>query len=67
MNHRLDKTAFRIQSFADADNQKDYWLDKSDTDKLGAATYLILSAYGLLSVGFPPMDKRIFSMTKRDG
>ncbi|MEQ8535160.1 MAG: hypothetical protein RIB86_25110 [Imperialibacter sp.] len=64
---RLDKTAFRIQSFAEADDQRAYWLSKSDEEKLKAATYLILSAYGLLETGFPPMDKNVFSMEKRNG
>jgi hypothetical protein len=67
MSFRLDKSAFHIQTFKEADDQRAYWLAQSDTEKLKAATYLILSAYGMLGTGFPPMDKSAFSMGKMDG
>jgi hypothetical protein len=66
MPFRLDKTAFRIQSFKETDDQRAHWLAQSEEKRLEAATYLILSAYGLLESGFPPIDKTAFSMKKWD-
>jgi hypothetical protein len=63
----LDKTVFKIQSFDAADNQYNYWLDKSFEERLAASQELILVAYQLKVIGFPDMDKKAFTIKKRNG
>jgi len=63
--YRLDKTAFKKQSLKEADRTVQYWRKQPPEERLRAATYLILSAYGLLDTGFPPMDKGAFSKSKK--
>jgi hypothetical protein len=64
--YRLDKTAFKKQSIKEADRTVKYWRAQPPEERLRAANYLILSAYGLLDTGFPPMDKSAFSKRKND-
>jgi hypothetical protein len=63
--YRLDKTAFKRQTAQEADHTTSYWKDKSAKQKLNAASYLILAAYGMLESGYPPMDKTMFHKKKR--
>jgi hypothetical protein len=63
----LDRTVFKIQSFVAADNQYSYWLSKSYEDRLTASKELILVAYQLKETGFVPMDKKEYTIKKRNG
>jgi hypothetical protein len=63
----FDKTIFKIQSFVDADNQYNYWSNKSFEDRLAASRELILVAYQLKVIGFPNLDKKVFTIKKRNG
>jgi len=45
--YRLDRTAFKIQSFKEADNNRAYWLSKTPAERWAAAWYLTCCAYGI--------------------
>jgi len=62
--YRLDKSFFKAQSFQEADNQKQYWLQKNVSERLGAAWYLISCAYDFSLDNPPKLDKTVFSMRK---
>ncbi len=62
--YRLDKSAFRLQSFEEASNNKEYWLSKSPSERWHAAWYLICSAYNLDPNNPPRLDRSVFSMRK---
>ena len=62
---RLDRTAFKIQSFDSAAKQRAYWLSKSPAERLAAAWYLICSAWNLDVANPPGLDRTCFSMRKR--
>jgi hypothetical protein len=57
---RLDKTAFEAN---DADNHIKYWKDKSYSERLQAAWFLIQHAYGIDNK--TRMDKTVFEKRKR--
>lgn len=61
---RLDKKAFKAQSFQEADNTTKYWLSKTVDERLEAAFYLQSVAYGFDPKNPPRMQKHIFSMRK---
>ena len=63
---RLDKSAFKKQSFSDADNNKTYWLSKPVDERLQAAIYLQSVVYGFDLSNLPRMDKSVFSKRKHD-
>lgn len=62
--YRLDKSAFRIQSFEVASNNKEYWLSKRPSERWHAAWYLICSAYNIDPENPPRVDRNVFSMRK---
>lgn len=62
--YRLDKSAFRLQTFEEASNNKEYWLSKSPAERWHAAWYLICSAYNLDPDNPPRLDRSVFSMRK---
>jgi len=62
--YRLDKTFGRVQTFWEADNNRDYWLKKDTKERLRAAWYLISCAYGFKLDNPPRMDKTVFSTRK---
>jgi hypothetical protein len=64
--YRLDKSAFRIHTFEEASNNKEYWLSKSPSERWHAAWYLICSAYDLDPENPPRLDRSVFSM-RRNG
>ncbi|MBK7886645.1 MAG: hypothetical protein IPJ86_04865 [Bacteroidetes bacterium] len=64
--YRLDKSAFRIQTFEEASNNKEYWLSKSPSERWHAVWYLICSAYDLDPENPPRLDRSVFSM-RRNG
>ncbi|MEM6963317.1 MAG: hypothetical protein AAF573_01040 [Bacteroidota bacterium] len=62
--YRLDRTKFKMQSFREADMQHAYWQNKSPTERLQAAFYLISVAYDF-DINHPPkMDRNVFGMRK---
>jgi hypothetical protein len=63
---RLDRTAFKIQTFEEADNQRAYWMSKTPKERLAAAWYLICAAYGLDYEAENRMDRTYFRIRKRD-
>ena len=44
---RLDKTSFKIQTFEEADNTKNYWLNKTPAERWAAAWYLAASSFNI--------------------
>ncbi len=62
---RLDKSYFKKQSLAEADNNRSYWMSKSPYERLVAAYRLSLRAYGYDPNHPPAMDKTYFEKRKR--
>ncbi|HHH49393.1 MAG TPA: hypothetical protein ENK52_00255 [Saprospiraceae bacterium] len=62
--YKLDRTAFKIQSFQQADNNRSYWLSKTPLERLAAAWYLSCSAYNVNQEQIK-MDRTAFKMRKR--
>lgn len=60
--YRLDRTAFKAQSFAEADDHYSYWKDRTPEERLRAATYLIRSAWGIESDEQFRMERRLTYM-----
>jgi hypothetical protein len=55
--YRLDRTAFRIASFAEADNNCRYWLTKPVEERLRAANFLTRQAYNIAQDAVLRMDR----------
>ena len=64
--YRLDRNAFKMQKFEEASNNVDYWLSKTDAEKLKAAAYLNSVAYNYPSDNPPLMDKTLFRIRHRE-
>jgi hypothetical protein len=62
---RMDKTAFSATSFKEADNHVAYWEDKTYSERLAAAWFLIKHAYGIDDD--TRMDKTVFECRRRNG
>lgn len=62
MEYRLDRTAFKAQGFADADDHFAYWKDRTPTERLRAATYLIRSAWNIESDEQFRMNRKLVSI-----
>ncbi len=62
--HRLDRSAFKISDFREAENNRAYWLKKTPDERLAAAWYLIASAWNLDYNNPPRLDRSVFSMRK---
>jgi hypothetical protein len=60
---RMDKTAFAATNTKDADNHLRYWKDKTFTERLDAAWFLIIHAYHIDEN--TRMDKTVFSKRRR--
>ena len=61
-NNRLDKTAFKAQSFKEADNHTAYWRTKTPGERLEAAFKLINQIYG--TTNQTPLGRTVFSKRK---
>jgi len=61
---KLDRTAFKVQTFKEADDNKEYWLSKTPGERWAAAWYLTCSAYNIDYKNPPRMDKTVFNMRK---
>jgi hypothetical protein len=64
---KFDKTAYKINSFEEADLQKTYWQSKSYAERLEAAVQMIKISYGLVGLPDPKMDKTLTAVIKRNG
>ena len=62
---RLDKTKFSMGK-VEEQNQIAYWKDKSPTERLDAACYLISVAFDFDTKHPPKVDRTKFSCRKRD-
>ena len=62
---KLDKTAFRINTFEEATYQTAYWRAKSPQERLAAAWYLICAAYNIDHNNNHPLDKTVFRIKSR--
>ena len=62
--YRMDKTAFKIQTFEEADDAMRDYLSHSIQERLGIAYYLTSLAYRFDMEHPPRMDKTIFSIKK---
>lgn len=63
-DYKLDRTAFSINTFEEADALNVYGKDVSYTERLRQAYYLISKAYGFYIDNPPIMDKTYFSSRK---
>ena len=61
MEPRFDKSKFRKGSVEEMDNVRSHWLCKTPSERLEAAYYLILRAYGYHPDHPPRMNKTVFS------
>lgn len=61
---RLDRTKFKAQSFKQADDQTAYWAEKSMSDRLKAAYFLIKRAYKVDDADTSHLLRATFSMRK---
>ncbi len=64
-NYRLDRSAFQIQSFKQASQQRAYWLSKTPEERMAAAWYLICVAYNLDYQSENKLDRTVFHIKKR--
>jgi len=62
---RLDKSAFKKQTFEEADRNRAYWMSKTPMERLIAAHRLSLRAYGYDPDNPPRMDKTFFKKRVR--
>lgn len=60
--YRMDKTAFKIQTLEEADDHYGPWKDKSTSERLDAASYLICMAFGVKPT--TKLDRTKFSKRK---
>jgi hypothetical protein len=63
---KLDRTKFAKKSFAEADNDRQYWLTKSYGERWKAAWYLSCMAYGLDPNENHKLDRTKISKRKRE-
>ncbi len=62
--YRLDRTAFRIATFQEADHLRTFWLNKSPLERLQAAWHLTCRANNLDPGQEHRLDRTKFSMRK---
>ena len=63
-DYKLDRTAFRMMTFKEADAKNVYDKNVSYSERLRQAYYLISQAYGFSMDDQPKMDKACFSSRK---
>jgi hypothetical protein len=61
---RLDRNAFPIQSFREAEQTREFWLKKSPAERWAAAWYLTCCAWNIDHKNPPRLDRTVFSMRK---
>lgn len=63
-DYKLDRTAFKIQTFKEADQAVVFDKTVSYSERLGQAYYLISKAYSFTMSDQPRLDKSCFSSRK---
>ena len=63
-DYKFDRTAFKMQTFEEADRGNVFDKTVSPSERLRQAYVLILQAYGFTADNEPKMDKTIFSCRK---
>jgi hypothetical protein len=61
---RLDRNAFSMLTFAEADNTVAFWRQKTPGERIHAAYILSIRAYGYDPENEPRLDRTVFSMRK---
>ncbi len=64
--YRLDKTAFKAQSFAEADDTRAYWLAQPPHERLRAAWWLTCQIHGIDPNNPPRLNRTVFSVRKHE-
>ncbi len=62
--YKLDRTAFKIQSFEEADHNRKYWLTKSYKERLEAGWYITCVAFNVDPISVR-LDRTLFSIRKQ--
>ena len=62
--YKMDRTAFRMQTFKEADNMNIFDKHVSYPERLRQAYYLISQAYGFSMSDQPKLDRSYFSSRK---
>jgi hypothetical protein len=62
--YKMDKTAFKVSTFEEADNHYGFWKNKSMKERFDAAFYLIQQAYG--TTNSTRLDRTVFSKRKHN-
>ncbi|MEM1215986.1 MAG: hypothetical protein AAGJ82_09895 [Bacteroidota bacterium] len=63
--YRLDRSAFAIRPIDDTVTNTQYWLTKTVEERIAAAYYLSLRAYGYDPAQPPRLDLTVFSTRTR--
>lgn len=64
--YRLDRTAFQMLSFEEADKEMKQPGSQSTEERFRYFNYLVSVAYRFLGQPWPKMDKTVFEMRKRN-
>ncbi|MEP7238095.1 MAG: hypothetical protein ABI685_09530 [Ferruginibacter sp.] len=64
VNFKLDKTVFKMQTFAEAERSKVFDKDVSLKDRLKMAFHLTCTIYGIKEGASLKIDKTVFSARK---
>jgi len=67
VSYKLDKSYSKAQSFKEADNQYDYWQQRSVEERLEASWYLTCQAFGLKYSTKHKLDRTIHFTRKHKG
>ena len=63
--YKLDRTAFKMQTYEQASDHCEYWLSKTATERLKAVAYLNSVAYNYPVHNPPRLDRTYFKVTSR--
>jgi hypothetical protein len=62
--YKLDRTAFKIQTFEEADHNRSYWISKPYAERLAAGWYLSCIAFNVDPASVK-LDRTAFSERKQ--
>lgn len=62
---RMNRAAFRINTFEEADNNIAYWLARPPAERLAAATYLIRQAWNISPEDPVKLDRNVTKIRRR--
>ena len=63
--YKLNRTAFKMQTYEQASDNREYWLSKTATERLKAVAYLNSVAYNYPINNPPRLDRTYFKVTFR--